>query len=355
MHAQLVSFTQDAAPGVHAQPMRRPSRHAVGRRVFVFAAAGLAGLPCGGRAQTPQKVFRIGALETSPIAYRGRVYAALYEELRRRGYEEGRNLVVERRDAGGEVERLPARAAELAALRLDVIIASAPQPNLALKAATATTPVVFAGVADPVQLGLVESLARPGTNFTGVTTIVPEGFSGKTLQMLSETIPSARHIAVLSNPDNSMHRLIAKDRQASATRLGLRLLVLDVTTAEAIESAIDAALRERCQALQVIADPLFNFPAARIPLLANRAGLPAMFMFRSAAEAGGLMSYGPDIVDIFRRAAGYVDRILKGARPVDLPVEQPTRFELVVNTRTARALAITIPQSVLLRADAVIE
>ena len=325
------------------------------RRAFTITAASLAALPSGGSAQTPQKVFRIGTLETSPFTYRGRAYAAFHEELRKRGYVEGQNLAIERRDAGGQVDRLPALAAELVALRPDLIVASAPQPNRALKGATSTIPIVMVGVADPVQLGLVESLARPGGNVTGVATMVPKGFDGKLLQLLRDTVPTATRVAVLINPTNEMHRIGARDRLLNATRLGIHLQVLEVTTAEAIEPAIAAAVRDRCQALQVVADPLFNFPTQRLPQLAARAGLPTIFMLRAQAEAGGLMSYGTNIADLYRRGAVYVDKILKGARPADLPVEQPTRFELVVNLKTAKALGLTIPPSVLLHADEVIE
>jgi putative ABC transport system substrate-binding protein len=326
----------------------------VDRRVFVITSAALAAMPFAGFSQTLQRVFRIGVLETFPVVYRGRAYAAFDEELRKRGYVEGHNLIFERRDAAGQVDRLQAIAAELVALQPDLIVASAPQPNRALKGATSTIPIVMVGVADPVQLGLVESLARPGGNVTGVATMVPEGFGGKTLQLLHETVPTATRIAVLINPTNEMHRRGAHDRLSDATRLGIHLQVLEVTTTEAIEPAIDSAVRDRCHALYVVADPLFNFPTQRLPQLAARARLPAMFLFRPQAEAGGLLSYGPDVVDLYRRSAAYVDKILKGAKPADLPVEQPTKFELVINAKTASMLGITIPQSVLLRADEVI-
>ena len=325
------------------------------RRAFTRFAVGLPAMPRIGSAQAPQRTFRIGALATTPPDYAGRVYLAFRDELRKRGYIEGENLVVEHRDAGGQVDRLPALAAQLVALRPDVIVAAAPQPNRALKNATSTIPVVMVAVADPVRLGFVESLARPGGNMTGVATMVPEGFGAKSLQLLGEAVPAAKRVAMLINPANEMHRLEARSRLLDAARLGMQLQVVKAASTEAIEAAIESAVRARCQALQVTGDPLFNVPAQRLPQLAARAGLPTMFVFRSQAEAGGLMSYGPDAADLFRLAAVYVDKILKGAKPADLPVEQPTRFELVINLKTAKALGVAIPQSVLVRADEVIE
>ena len=279
------------------------------------------------------------------------------EGLRDLGLIEGRNLVVDVRGAEGQPDRLPALVAELVDRKPDIIVAVAPQPARAAKDAAGTIPVVFVAVADPIASGLVPSLARPGGNVTGLSTLVPGGFMGKSLQLLKETVPTASRIAVLWSSKNPIHvALIPKDLTPSAEPLGVQLQMLDVTEPAGLAPAVDAAVRERAQALLVVGDPMFHRPAGRIPELALRAKLPSLYLDRDVVKVGGgLLSYGPDWSVMFRRAAVYVDRILKGANPGDLPVEQPTKFELVINLKTAKALGLTIPSSLLQQADQVIE
>jgi putative ABC transport system substrate-binding protein len=251
---------------------------------------------------------------------------------------------------------LPALAQELVDLKPDLIVAATPQPSRAAKNATSTIPIVFISVADPVRVGLVESLARPGGNVTGLATVVPGGYLAKLLEVLKQAVPKATRIAVLLNPSNEVtNAIFPLEVPAAARQLGLQLQVLEVRTPEGIERAIDAAVREKADALWIPGDPIFHNPAQRIPDLAARAKLPAMYLPRNMVAAGGLMSYGPDFIEMYRRGAVYVDKILKGAKPADLPVEQPARFYLVINMKTAKVLGITIPQSVLLRADEVIQ
>ncbi len=319
---------------------------------LVLSACGTILLPHA-RAQQIEKVVRLGVI--CGARCEGAGYDALKEELRRLGWVEGRNLTVDRRGAGGEQERLPALAAELVALKPDLIVAVAPQPTRAAKDAAGTIPIVMVAVADPVSVGLVQSLARPGGTITGFTTLVPGGFGSKLLELLTQALPGATRIAALVNPRNDVAmKLFKAEVPPAAARLGVQLQVIEVWSPNQLEPAIDAAVRERAEGLLVFGDPLFHNPPGRVPGLAARAGLPAIYLVREVTRAGGLMSYGPDFEDMFRRAAGYVDRILKGAKPSDLPIEQPTKFELVVNLKTATALGRTIPQSLLQRADEVI-
>ena len=253
------------------------------------------------------------------------------------------------------MDRLPALAQELVDRKPDLIVVSSPQPSRAAKNATSTIPIVFLAVADPVRVGLVESLAQPGGNMTGMATVVPGGFIGKSLELLKQTVPKATRIAALLNPSNEVtNALFPLEAPAAARQLGVQLQMLGVRAPEGIERAIDAAVQEKADALWVVGDPIFHNPSQRVPDLAARAKLPAMYLLRDLAIAGGLMSYGPDFIAMYRRGAVYIDKILKGAKPADLPVEQPTKFLLVINLKTAKALGITIPQSLLLRADEVI-
>ena len=305
-------------------------------------------------AQQIEKVVRLGII-CGGARCEGRGYDALSEELRRLGWVEGRNLVVDRRAAGGQQERLPTLATEIVALKPDLIITVAPQPTRAARDAAGHIPIVMVGVADPVGVGLVQSLARPGGTITGFTTLIPGGFGGKQLELLTQALPGATRIAVLINPRNDVAmNIFPRDVPPAAARLGLQLTVIEVSAPDQLEGAIEAAVRQRAEALLVFGDPMFHTPPQRVPELAARAGLPAIYLVREVVEAGGLMSYGPDFEDMFRRAAGYVDRILKGAKPGDLPIEQPTKFQLVVNMKTATALGRTIPPSLLQRVDEVI-
>jgi putative ABC transport system substrate-binding protein len=306
-------------------------------------------------AQRTDKVARMGVLCATRCEGAPGV-EALREGLRQAGWAEGGNLRIDFRAADGQVERLPALAQELVALNPDLIVALAPQPSRAAKDATSTIPIVFIAVADPVRVGLVASLARPGGNVTGIATLVPGGFMGKGLELLKEAVPKASRIAALFNPSNDVATaLLSSEGPAAAHQLGVALQLLEARTPDDIERGIDSAVQQRTQALWVIGDPIFHNPAQRIPDLAARARLPTMFLTRDLAVAGGLMSYGPNFEELNRRGAVYVDKILRGAKPADLPVEQPTRFVLVINLKTARMLGITIPQSLLLRADEVIQ
>jgi putative ABC transport system substrate-binding protein len=306
------------------------------------------------QAQTTERVVRLGII--CGTRCEGGSYDAFAEELRRLGWVEGRNLILDRRGAGGEQGRLPVLAAELVALKPDLIVTVAPQPTRAAKDAAGAIPIVMVAVADPVGVGLVQDLARPGGTITGFTTLVPGGFGGKALALLKEALPRATRLAVLVNPRNDVAmKLFKAEVPAAAEMLGVRLQVIEVSSPEQLEPAIDAAVRERAEGLHVFGDPMFHNPPERLPQLAARARLPTIFLVREVVLAGGLMSYGPDFEDMFRRAAGYVDRILKGTRPADLPIQQPTKFDLVINLKTAKTLGIAIPQSLLLRANEVIQ
>jgi putative ABC transport system substrate-binding protein len=325
------------------------------RRAFIGSVAcGLLAASLNVGAQRTEKVAHIGMLCT--VRCEGPAIDSLRDGLRSAGWVEGGNLRIEYRAAGGQTDRLPALAQELVDLSPDLIVASSPQPSRAAKNATSTIPIVFIAVADPVRVGLVESLARPGGNVTGVATVVPGGFIAKSLEVFKQAVPKATRIAALLNPTNEVtNALFPLEAPPAARQLGVQLQVLEVRTPEEIERAIDTAVQQKADALWVVGDPLFHNPVQRIPDLAARARLPAMYLVRDLVTAGGLMSYGPDFIELYRRGAVYIDKILKGAKPADLPVEQPTKFQLVINLKTAKALGIAIPQSVLLRADEVIQ
>jgi putative ABC transport system substrate-binding protein len=282
------------------------------------------------------------------------VQKAWLEGLRNHGWIDGRNLIIEYRYAPSQ-DRLPAFAAELVALSPDVLIAPNTQAAVALKSATANIPIVFAGVGDPVILGLVQSLSHPGGNMTGLSTVVP-GFSGKIIEILREMVPTASKIAVLVNPGSPTHRLIvAEELPQIARNLGVAIPIVEATTAEELDIAFASAAAQHADAINVFGDALTVNNAPRVTALAAEHRLPAIYLFRLFATNGGLISYGPDIADLFFRAGGYVDKILKGTKPSDLPVEQPTKFELAINMKTAKALGLTVPPSLLVRADEVIE
>src|SRR5499426_2530186 len=227
--------------------------------------------------------------------------------------------------------------------------------TLALRAATKTVPIVFVAVADPVLLGLVSSLAHPGGNVTGLATLVPEEFGTKQVELLKQTVPAAVRMAVLINPENPLHRAFLPQTVAAAKKLGMRLQILEARTPNELDSAFAAATREHADVLQVVADNLFNAHRTQIVALAAKSRLPTLYLWKEDVLAGGLMSYAPLLSDMFRRVPTYVDKILKGAKPADLPVEQPTKFELVINLKTAKTLGLTIPPALLARADQVIE
>ncbi len=318
----------------------------------VSLALGILSAPLAADAQRPAKVPRVGLLLTGspPSATAG----PFRHGLRDLGYVEGQNIAIEERWAEGKHERLPDLAAELVRLRVDVIVTPGTPPTLAAKDATRTIPIVMVFVADPVGQGLVAGLARPGGNITGLSSL-GEGITAKQLQLLKEFVPKVSRVAVLRFPADPVHPLLVREAEGAARALGVLLQVLEAGSPNDFDRAFAAMARERAGALLVLAHPIFFAQRARIADLAAKARRPAMYALREYVEAGGLISYGTHLPALFRRAATYVDKILKGAKPADLPVEQPTRFELVVNLKTAKALGLTIPQSVLIRADQVIQ
>jgi len=313
--------------------------------------------PLAAESQQAAKVPRIGYLAAN-LAANPHMHEAFRQGLRDLGYVEGRNVRIEYRDAEGKFERLPALAAELVALKVDVIVAGGGTPAaLAAKQATRTMPIVFAAVADPIVSGLITSLARPGGNITGSSNLTPE-LVGKCLEQLKQAVPGASQVAVLWQPGGIGERT-EKDRlkeaEVAGRALGVRLQFVEARGPADFDRAFSDMTRARAGALTVLGSAMFNNERRRLVDMAAKNRLPTVFPWREWVDAGGLMSYGPNLANMFRRAATYVDKILKGAKPGDLPVEQPTKFELVINLRTAKALGLTIPPSVLGRADQIIE
>jgi putative ABC transport system substrate-binding protein len=280
---------------------------------------------------------------------------AFLDELRKLGRIEGATIAIERKDPDYDLDQLPALAAELVRSKPHLITAFTPHAARAAKNATSDIPIVMVFVADPVGLGLVSSLAHPGGNLTGVATFVPGGYGGKTLDLLRQALPQAKFVAVFINPLNEIHRLLYPETRAAAAQLGFQLDLFEVREAGELPGAIATAKARGADAVDIFADPIFNIPADRVPGLAAQVGLPSISLERSFAQAGGLISYGPDFPALARRGAHYVDRILKGGRPADLPIEQPTKFLLVINLKTAKSLGLEIPASLLARADEIIE
>jgi putative ABC transport system substrate-binding protein len=331
----------------------------VDRRRFLRAVvAGLLAASVAAEAQTTAKIARIGYLTAADVATAPyHLREAFLKGLRDLGYVEGRNLVIEYRSADGKIERLPALAAELVALKVDVILAPASAHVLAAKQATSTIPIVFTSSGDPVASGLVTSLARPGGNVTGLSIVIAD-LVGKCLEQLAQAVPGVSRVAVLWNPGDSPERTerdTLKRAEAAGRALGVRLQFVEVRGPVDFDRAFSEMTGARAGALTVLPSTMFFGERRRLVDLAAKNRLPAVYSSRDFVDAGGLMSYGPDYADVFRRAATYVDKILKGAKPGDLPVEQPTKFELVINLKTAKALGLTIPPSLLLRADQVIE
>jgi putative ABC transport system substrate-binding protein len=327
----------------------------VDRRAFLGAASlGLVSAPLVGEAQSPARVPRIGVLGgTSPEV--SPVLRGFFERLRELGYVEGQNVIIEGRYYGDQLDRLPALAAELVRLPVDVIVAGAAPAPEAAKRATSVIPIVMAGLhPDPVGSGLVASLARPGGNVTGLAVEVSE-LRGKQLQLLKEAVPRLGYVAVLADPANPLNARELRGVEGAARLLKVRVRVLEVRAPGDFAEAFSVAKRERAGALMILGGSMVYTHRVRLVELATESRLPLMAGPREFAEAGGLLSYGADVRASFRRAADYVDRILKGAKPADLPVEQPTKFELVVNLKTAQALGLTLPPAVLARADQVIQ
>jgi putative ABC transport system substrate-binding protein len=325
----------------------------VNRRAWLLGPIGLCVAPRVAQAQQAVKVARIGWLGVDPDGGRP-LRAAFFEGLRDLGYVEGRNLVVEFRYAGVALERAPAVATELAALGLDVIVTGNTAHALAAKHATRSIPIVFAAASNPVASGLVASLARPGGNVTGLSFLDPE-LVGKHLELLKQALPRISLVAVLWQPGDRPETDMLKGAEVAARALGIRLHFLAAGGPNDLDRAFSEATKARAGGLAVVTTTMFFFERRRLVDLASKHRLPTVWPWREAVDAGGLMSYAPHLADSFRRAATYVDKILRGAKPADLPVEQPTKFELVINLKTAKALGLTIPPAVLARADAVIQ
>ena len=318
------------------------------RREFIAATAALLVLLRHVQAQgKPRRIGYLGGFEYPAPLRRG---------IDEKGWIEGKNLILDYRYFEGDNARIPPLAAELVALNPDLLICSTGQAAMGLKTATVTIPIIFVGIANPVDLGLVQSLSRPGGNITGLTTFVPGDFATKQIEILRELVPNVSRIAILANQGNPMHALLlAEEIPRAARNLGIALPVVEATTAEQLDIAFASATGQRADAMVVFGDTMVLRQASRVVALAAEHRLPAMYLFGQFTNVGGLISYGPDLADLYRRVGGYVDNILKGIKPSDLPVEQPTKFELVINLKAAKALGLTVPPSLLVRADKVIE
>jgi len=327
------------------------------RREFITLIGGATVWPLAARAQQPGgKAPRIGYLSPGsaspgPLAY----HDEFQRGLRELGYIEGRNIVIEYRFADGKFDRLDQLAAEFVRLNVDIIVSVVTQASLAAKNATSTIPIVIVSVGDPVGAGLIASLARPGANVTGTSAMAPQ-IIGKSLALLKQTVPTVSPVAVLWNPNNVTYQgQILRETEMAAGKLDIELQTFGVRSPDEFDRTFAAVSSARAASLLVLPDPVFSAYTARITSLANKSRLPAMYGLREDAVAGGLMAYGPKYADLYRRAASYVDKILKGAKPADLPVEQPTKFNFVINLKTANTLGLTIPPGVLAIADEVIE
>jgi putative ABC transport system substrate-binding protein len=323
------------------------------RRTFLGTlAGGLLAPPLAAEAQQARKAYRIGLL--SPTSQSPSI-EAIRDGLRTLGYVEGQNLVIEYRSAEGRFDRLPDFAVELARLHVDVIVAVVTQASLAAKNATSTIPIVMMAVGDPVGAGLVASLARPGDNVTGTSGMAVE-VASKLLELLQQVAARIHRVSVLWNPANEVFQgQMVKATEAAARSMGIQLQMLAARDVKEIDRAFAAMTKGRAEALVVLPDPVFAAQHSRIAVFAARNRLPSVSGSSGYAEEGGLITYGPDFFELGRRTAAYVDRILKGAKPGDLPIEQATKFELAINLKTAKALGLTIPPSLLQRADQVIE
>jgi putative ABC transport system substrate-binding protein len=320
------------------------------RAFRVLAVVGVGLTSFAHQAATQEPVRRIGIIQGIPVP---EAQKAFRDELRARGYDEGRNLQIETRYTQGRPDRIPELVAELVALHPEIIVATSPQTALAVRAAAPTIPLVFLTIADPIGLGLVPNLARPGGNVTGVTTLVPEGFPAKMLELLKTAAPAASRVAILMNPTNPLHKpeLFAD----AARQLGVELITVQASKVEDLEAAFQEAHARGAEAINVLGDGVTVRASAKIANLCLQYRWPSIYLFPEHVRDGGLMSYGSDRVEIVRAGARQIDKILKGAKPGDLPVEQPTRFDLIINLKTAKALGITIPATLLVQAAEVIE
>ena len=319
----------------------------------ILMVAGVLSLTHVSAAETVHKIVRIGFVgTTSPSTFPPGI-SAFWDRLRELGYVEGQNLMVESRWAEGHLDRLPALMTEMVERKVDVIVTWGTPAAIAAKNAADTIPIVFMQSADPIGSGLAASLARPGGNLTGLSAGWAD-IGGKWLEFLGETVPRLATVAVVTNPGNPANRKQVQDLESLASMRGLKLLLIEVREPHALDRAFEQ-VRQRAQAVLVLSDPVTMSIQGRIVALAARHRLPDMYSRRDSVAAGGLMAYGPDLAVVFRRSADYVDKILKGTKLGDLPIEQPTQYRLVVNLKTAKALGLTVPQSILLRADEVIK
>jgi putative tryptophan/tyrosine transport system substrate-binding protein len=324
------------------------------RRDVIKLLGGIATLPLAARAQQLKKIARIGFLGNSTAALEANLIGPFGEGLRALGYEDGRNIVIEYRWAEGNYERFPSLVAELLASNVDVLVTAGTPASLAIKKATTSVPVVMIAAGDPIGTGLVPSLAEPGGNLTGLSSIAPD-LEGKRLELLREILPKLSHVGMFINSGNPFHATSLYQARTAAQTLRITLQVLDVRASEDLDGAFAAILKERPEALLILADRVFLHNRARMMDFATQYRLPNVNGYHELAEAGGLMSFGPSYEEMHRRAATYVDKILKGAAPADLPIEQPTKFTLVLNRKSAKALGVDMPPTLLARADEVIE
>ncbi len=326
----------------------------IARREFLIGLGAALAWALPARAQLPRTMYRVGFLGNSTAALEADLIEPFRQGLRDLGYEEGRNITIEYRWAEGKYERLPALIAELVALNLDVMVTAGTPATLAVKKAAISVPLVMAAIGDPVGISVVASLARPAGNITGLSAMAPD-LEGKRLQLLGEVVPKLSHVAVIWNPLNEFQEISIRQLNAAAATLQIKVQPVAVRVAEDLDAAFATLVRDKPKALIILADRIFLHNRARLIDFATRNRLPGVYAYRELVEAGGLMSYGPSYEDMHRRAATYVDKILKGAKPADLPIEQPTKFNLVINRKAAEALGLTIPPSILVRADEMIE
>ena len=323
------------------------------RREFITLLGGVAVTwPLAANAQS--KTPRIGFMGNSTAALEANLVDAFREGLREHGYEEGRNIVIEYRWADGKYERFPALVAELIAANVEVIVTAGTPAALAMKKATTTVPLVMVAVGDPVGTGLVPSLARPGANLTGLSSVAPD-LEGKRLQLLREVVPALSHVAMFINSLNPFHVSSMRQARAAAQSMGIKLQLHDIRKSEDLDDAFAAIRKERPDAVLILADRVFLHNRERMIDLTKEQRLPNVNAYKELVEVGGLMSYGPSYEDMHKRAAIYVDKILKGAKPADLPIEQPSKFTFIVNLKAAKALGVTVPSQLLGLADELID
>jgi ABC-type uncharacterized transport system substrate-binding protein len=324
------------------------------RREFLISLVAALAWSLPVRAQLPRTMYRIGFLGNTTAALEANLIEPFRQGLRDLGYEEGRNITIEYRWAEGKYERFPALIAELVALNLDVMVTAGTPAALAVKNAAISVPLVLAAIGDPVGIGLVPSLARPTGNITGLSGMAPD-LEGKRLQLLSEVVINLSHVAVIWNPLNAFQEISIKELNTAGKTLKIRVQAVAVGVTKDLDAAFATLVKDKPQALVILADRVFLYNRARLIGFTTQNRLPGIYAYRELVEAGGLMSYGPSYEDLHRRAATYVDKILKGAKPADLPIEQPIKFNLVINRRAAKLLGLTIPRSILALADEVIE